>query len=173
MNTGQKSGWVGLVVEAQWPNEVHRTERGRPRQGGAAAIQAAIETVRAAGVRVTERAVAGALRAAGAGAANAETRAAVREAKNGPKILYRDPIVISAQESKDPPTLPRHVREDQVVASQDAEKDKAGPGPGPTPAPAPAVAANDDEAADAAAFARFWNRAHGRVVIAVPAGVAP
>ena len=49
MNTGQKSGWVGLVVEARWPNEVHRTKRGRPRQGGAEAIQVAIEAVRVAG----------------------------------------------------------------------------------------------------------------------------
>ena len=88
MNTGQKSGWAGLVVEARWPNEVHRTERGRPRLGGAEVIQAAIEAVRQGGGRVTWRAVAGALREAGAGAANAEIRAAVREAKNGPKILF-------------------------------------------------------------------------------------
>ena len=155
----------GLAVEARWPNEVHRTERGRPRLGGAEVIQAAIEAVRAAGARVTERAVAGALRAAGHGAADADIRVAVRAAKKCGENTIRTPIVISPQESKAPPTLPRHVREEEVVASQNAEKEK--------PAPAPAGAANDDEAAEDAAFARIWNRAHGRVVIAVPAGVAP
>ena len=164
----------GLEVETRWQNEVHRTERGRPRLGGAEAIQAAIETVRVAGVRVTERAVAGALRAAGAGAANAEIRAAVRDAKKCAENTIRTPIVISAQESKAPPTLPRHVREEEVVASQNAEKEKPAPTPAPAPAPAPALAAaNDDEAAEALEFARIWNRAHGRVVIAVPAGSAP
>ncbi len=88
MNTGQKSGWAGLEVETRWPNEVHRTERGRPRLGGAEAIQAAIETVRQSGSRATVRAVKAALREAGAGATNAEIRVAVREAKNGPKILF-------------------------------------------------------------------------------------
>ena len=79
---GQKSGWAGLVVEARWPNEVHCTERGRPRQGGAA-IAEAIEAVRRGGGRVTERAVAGALRAAGHGAADADIRVAVRPRANG------------------------------------------------------------------------------------------
>ena len=161
----------GLAVEARWPNEVHRTERGRPRLGGAEAIQSAIEAVRQGGGRVTERAVAGALRAAGHGAADADIRVAVRAAKKCGENTIRTPIVISPQESKAPPTLPRHVREEEVVASQNAEKEK--PAPAPTPAPAPAGAANDDEAAEDAAFARIWNRAHGRVVIAVPAGVAP
>ena len=166
----QALGRHGLEVEARWQNEVHRTERGRPRLGGQEAIQAAIEAVRVAGVRVTGRAVAGALRAAGAGASNDEIRAAVREAKKWAENTIRTPIVISAQESKDPPTLPRHVREEEEVASQNAEKEK------PVQAQAPALAAaaaNDDEAAEALEFARIWNRAHGRVVIAVPAGVAP
>ena len=168
----------GLVVEARWPNEVHRTERGRPRLGGAEAIQAAIEAVRVAGVRVTERAVAGALRAAGHGAADADVRVAVRAAKKCGENTIRTPIVISPQESKAPPTLPRHVREEEEVASQNAEKEKPVQAPTPTPTPAPALApalaaANDDEAAEWAEFARIWNRAHGRIVIAVPAGVAP
>ena len=130
--------------------------------------------------RVTERAVAGALRAAGAGAANAEIRAAVRDAKKCAENTIRTPIVISAQESKGPPTLPRRAWEEEEVASQNAEKEKPAPAPTPTPAPAPApalapalAAANDDEAAEALEFARIWNRAHGRIVIAVPAGVAP
>ncbi|WP_297920256.1 hypothetical protein [Metallibacterium sp.] len=161
----------GLTVETRWPNEVHRTERGRPRQGGQEAIQAAIEAVRQGGVRVTVRAVAASLRAAGAGGTTAEIAVAVRANNRCYENTIRDSKVISKQESKAPPTLPRHVQEEEVVASQNAEKEK--PAPTPTPAPAPAVAANDDEAAEDAAFARFWNRAHGRVVIAVPAGVAP
>ena len=88
MNTGQKSGWAGLVVEARWPNEVHCTERSRPRLGGAEATPAAIEAVRQSGGRATVRAVKAALRKAGVGATNAEIRVAVREAKNGPKILF-------------------------------------------------------------------------------------
>ena len=162
----------GLAVEARWPNEAHHTERGRLRLGGAEAIQAVIEVVRQGGARVTERAVAGALRATGHGAADADIRVAGRAAKKCGENTIRDSIVISPQESKDPPTLPHRRGEDQVVASQNAEKGKPAPAqaPAPTPAPTPAVAAAND---DDAAFARFWNRAHGRVVIAVPAGVAP
>ena len=172
----QALGRHGLEVEARWQNEIHVTQRGRPRQGGAEAIQAAIEAVRQGGGRVTVRAVAGALRAAGHGAADADIRVAVRAAKKCGENTIRTPIVISPQESKDPPTLPRHVREEEVVASQNAEKEKPAQAPTPTPTPATApvvVAANDDEAAEWAEFARFWNRAHGRIVIAVPAGVAP
>ena len=162
---------AGLEVEARWPNEIHVTQRGRPRQGGAEAIQAAIEAVRQGGARVTVRAVKAALRAAGAGGTNAKIEAAVAVARQCPENTIGDSIVISGQESKDPPTLPRRAGEEKEVASQNAEKEK--PAPTPTPTPAPAGAANDDEAAEDAAFARFWNRAHGRIVIAVPAGVAP
>ena len=161
----------GLAVEARWPNEAHHTERGRLRLGGAEAIQAAIEAVRVAGARVTVRAVKAALRAAGAGGTNAKIEAAVAVARQCPENTIGDSIVISGQESKDPPTLPRRAGEEKEVASQNAEKEK--PAPTPTPTPAPAGAANDDEAAEDAAFARFWNRAHGRIVIAVPGGVAP
>ena len=162
----------GLAVEARWPNEAHHTERGRLRLGGAEAIQAAIGAVRQSGGRVTVRAVKAALRAAGAGGTNAKIEAAVALVRKCPENTIGDSIVISGQESKAPPTLPRHVREEEVVASQNAEKEK--PAPTPTPALALALAAaNDDEAAEWAEFARIWNRAHGRVVIAVPAGVAP
>ena len=168
----QALGRHGLTVETRWPNEVHRTERGRPRLGGAEAIQAAIEAVRQGGVRVTVRAVAASLRAAGAGGTTAEIAVAVRANNRCYENTIRDSKVISKQESKAPPTLPRHVQEEEVVASQNAEKEK--PAPTPTPALALALAAaNDDEAAEWAEFARIWNRAHGRVVIAVPAGVAP
>ena len=153
----------GLTVEARWPNEVHRTERGRPRQGGAEAIQAAIEAVRQGGARVTERAVAGALRAAGAGAANAEIRAAVRDAKKCAENTIRTPIVISAQESKAVlRTVPPALMVGPTDVCEAAEKEPAqAPAPVPTPE---AAAANDDDIV----FATIWNRAHGRTVIPVP-----
>ena len=112
----------GLVVETRWPNEIHRTERGRPRLGGAEAIQAAIEAVRQGGVRVTVRAVKAALRAAGAGATNANIEAAVALVRKCPENTIGDSIVISGQESKDPPTLPRRAGEEKEVVSQNAEK---------------------------------------------------
>ena len=171
MNTGQKSGWAGLVVEARWPNEVHRTERGRPSGASEADMQAEAGKMIADTGKATVRALCARLRAQGKTADTTKAAAAVRAARACSKNTKGVSIVFLEQASKDPPTLPRHVREDQVVASQNAEKSEQAQAPAPTPATAPVVvAANDD---DDAAFARFWNRAHGRVVIAVPAGVAP
>ena len=161
----------GLVVEARWPNEVHRTERGRPSGASEADMQAEAGKMIADTGKATVRALCARLRAQGKTADTTKAAAAVRAARACSKNTKGVSIVFLEQESKDPPTLPRPCGEEKVVASQNAEKEKPAPAPTPAPTPAPAetVAANDDDAA----FARFWNRAHGRIVIAVPAGVAP
>ena len=160
----------GLEVETRWPNEVHRTERGRPSGASEADMQAEAAKMIAAG-GVTVRALAARLRAQGRAADTTKAAAAVRAAKRAAKACSKNtietPLVFLEQESKAVlRTVPPASRVEPVNTCEVAEK---GPATTPTPAPAPVptpavVAANDIDIE----FAIMWNRAHGRTVIPVP-----
>ena len=166
----QALGRHGLEVETRWPNEIHRTERGRPIGASAADMQAEAARMIAAG-GVTVRALVARLREQGKAADTTKAAAAVRAARACSKNTIETPLVFLEQESKAVlRTVPPASKVGPVDTCEAAEKNPSqGQAQAPTPTPAPAVlAANDDDIEDDIAFALIWNRAHGRTVIPVP-----